>query len=45
MKRDKIVPVRVNNEEDEKLKKIAASLGMTLAAYMRMAALNYKEVK
>lgn len=42
MKREKIIPIRVNSKEDEKLKEKSEKLGMTLAAYIRMAALNFK---
>jgi len=47
MKREKIVPVRVNVKENEILQEKAAKLGLTLATFIRMAALNYKmeEVK
>ncbi len=45
MKREKIVPLRLNAKENEELQKKADRLGLPLTTFIRMAALKFEEVK
>ncbi len=41
LRREKIVPIRVNAKEETILKAKAEKAGLTLATYMRMASLKF----